>query len=67
MDELIMAVYRALGSGATVEQIHDACLEKKWSEEDIFLAIKAGENLYNATVKQIDELSKRPAPFGRTK
>lgn len=60
-----MAVYRALSSGATVEQIHDACVEKKWSEDDIFLAIKAGENLYNATVIQVDELSKRPAPFGR--
>jgi len=61
MDELIMAVYRAIGSGASLEQIHDACLEKSWTEEDIFLAIKAGENLYNATLKQIDELSKRCA------
>ena len=66
MDELIMAVYKALGvEGNTIAMIHAACIEKGWSEEDTFLAIKAGENLYNASVKQAEELSKRPAPFGR--
>ena len=62
-----MAIYRALTNGSTVDKIHAACIEKGWSEDDIFLGIKAGENLYHASLKQIEELSKRPAPFGRTK
>jgi hypothetical protein len=66
MDELIMAVYKAFGvEGNTVAMIHDACIAKGWSEEDTFLGIKAGENLYIASVKQAEELNKRPAPFGR--
>jgi hypothetical protein len=56
MESLIYAVVRNLGSGATIEQIHDAARQKGWSEEDVFLAIKAGEYLYNAIVKQQQEL-----------
>jgi hypothetical protein len=65
MESLIQAVVRALGAGASVEQIHDAALSKGWSEEDTFLGIKAGENLYNAILKQEQELSETPPPFGR--
>lgn len=66
MDELIWAVYKALGvEGNTIASIHDACIAKGWSEEDTFLGIKAGQNLYEASVKQAEELSKGPAPFGR--
>lgn len=46
MDELIQAVVRALGVGASTEDIHDAIIGKGWSEDDAFLAIKAGELLY---------------------
>ena len=65
MEELIQSVARALSIGATVEQIHDAALKKGWSEERIFLAIKAGENLYQASLKQKEELAKKPPPFAR--
>lgn len=58
MDELIMAIYKALGvEGNTVAMIHDACIAKGWSEEDTFLAIQAGLNLYNASIKQTEELA----------
>ena len=65
MDEFIMSVYRALNVGITTEQIREACLEKNYSEEEIFFGIKAGQNLYDAIVKQEEELKKRPPPFGR--
>lgn len=66
MDELILAVKRALGiKGMTVEKLHDAIIAKGWSEDDAFLAIKAGQNLYDAIVKQEEELAKRSPPFGR--
>ncbi len=48
MDELIQAVVRALGVGASLEDIHDAIISKGWTEDDTFLAIKAGELLYTA-------------------
>lgn len=64
-EELIQAVVRALGIGASIDQIHAAILEKGWTTDDAFLAIKAGVNLYEAIVKQEEELKVRPAPFGR--
>ena len=65
MDELIMGVFRLLTAGATIEDIHEACLTKGWDEATIFLAIKAGQNLYDALAKQKQELDARPPPFGR--
>ena len=65
MDELILAITKALAKNSSLENIHDACLAKGWKEEDIFLAIKAGQNLHRANVKQEAELKQRPAPFGR--
>lgn len=65
MDELIMAVFRLLSAGASIDDIHQACLTKGWAEDTIFLAIKAGQNLYDALVKQEKELDNRPLPFGR--
>lgn len=62
-----MKVYRALNVGATMDQIHDDCIINGFDEDEIFLAIKAGQNLHDAALIQIEELSKRPAPFGRTK
>lgn len=60
MENLIYAVVRALGTkGVTVKAIHDACIKKNWSEEDIFLAIRAGQNLYHAIQKQEHELRNR--------
>lgn len=40
-------------------------IDKGYSEDDVFLAIRAGENLYQAIEQQEEELTKRPAPFGR--
>lgn len=65
MDELILAVFKALQTGASVEQIHQAIIEKGWAEEDVFLGIQAGLNLFNAVTKQELELASRAPPFGR--
>jgi hypothetical protein len=65
MDELIHAVFRALQKGSTIEAIHQAILKTGWDEEEAFLAIKAGENLYQAVVQQEKELAAKPLPFGR--
>ena|ERR1700735_4958847 len=65
MDWLIEIVFRNLSVGATIEQIHEAMLKRGYSEEDLFLALKAGQNLYDAIETQEQELVSRPAPFGR--
>jgi hypothetical protein len=66
MDELINAVSGMFGiEGVTLDDIHSAIIAKGWSKEDAFLAIKAGENLYNAKLLQEKELAKQPPPFGR--
>ena len=59
MDELIQRVFRALNIGASIEDIHDAIIQKGWSEEDAFLAIKAGELLYNA-ISKVEEEKPKP-------
>lgn len=59
MEELIQAVVKALGIGASIEDIHDAIIERGWSEYDAFLAIKGGELLYNDIVKLEEEKQKR--------
>lgn len=64
-EEIIQAVFKALSAGADIDQLHEAMVEKGYSEEEIFLAIKAGENLYDALLKQHEELKARPLPFGR--
>jgi hypothetical protein len=64
MEDLIQAV-NALGIGASIDDIHSACLAKGWDEDSIFLAINAGQNLYDAIVKQEEDIKKRPNPFGR--
>lgn len=65
MDELIQAVVKALNKGMTIGQVHIAIIARGWSEDDAFLALKAGENLYNAIQIQEKELASRPPPFGR--
>lgn len=65
MDELIKAIAKALKNKSSLSKIHAAIVTKGWSEEDAFLALKAGENLYNANEKQEAELAARPLPFGR--
>lgn len=52
MDNLILSVVTALGIGADIEQIHDAIIAKGWSEDEAFLAIKAGEILYQGRVER---------------
>ena len=63
MDELIQAIANALKKGWNVDKIHSTCLVKGWSEDDIFLAIKAGELLFNA-IKEA-EANKKPPVFRR--
>jgi hypothetical protein len=65
MDELIKAVFEALENGSSIDAIHKAIIAKGWSGEDAFLAIKAGQNLYDGLEEQKKELAKRPLPFGR--
>jgi hypothetical protein len=59
MEELIQAVVRALGVGASIAEIHDAIIAKGWSEDDTFLAIKAGEILYKTIEEAEAAKSKR--------
>ena len=65
MEELIQAVVRALGVGVSIEDIHDAILDKGWSEEDAFLAIKAGELLYK-TIEEAEEAKAKRSIFRRS-
>lgn len=65
MDELIQAVAKALKNKHSIKGIHKAILDRGWSEDDAFLAIKAGENLHQAMVRVEEEIKKRPPPFGR--
>lgn len=65
MDELIQAVVRALGVGASIEDIHDAIISKGWTEDDAFLAIKAGELLYK-TIQEAEEAKVKRSVFRRT-
>jgi hypothetical protein len=65
MDELIQAVVRALGVGASTEDIHDAIIAKGWSESDAYLAFKAGEFLYK-TIQEAEEAKAKRATFRRS-
>jgi len=64
MEALIQSVVRALGIGASIESIHDAIIAKGWSEDDAFLAIKAGELLYK-TVSEAEEAKQKARVFRR--
>ena len=59
MEDLIQAVVRALNVGAPIEDIHDAIIKKGWSEDDAFLAIKAGEILYETIAEAEAEKQKK--------
>lgn len=59
MDELILSVFRALNIGASIEDIREAILEKGWTEEDAFLAIKAGEILYRG-IAEVEASKPKP-------
>lgn len=63
MDKLIQVVADALDKGWTVESLHDAILTKGWSEDDAFLAIKAGQLLLKS-IKEA-EAAKKQSPFRR--
>jgi len=65
VESYINSVVRALGVGASIEDIHDALIDKGCQEPDAFLIFKAGQHLYNSMVALELEISKRPKPFGR--
>ena len=46
MDEAILAVANALSDANSIDDIRQAFLDKGWNEDDIFLAIKGGEILF---------------------
>ena len=50
-ETVIITVATAISMGVDLEQIHDALVDKGWSEDDIFLFVKAAEllvqNRYN--------------------
>jgi hypothetical protein len=51
MEKLIQSIVAAMGqSGVTDEDIHDSIIEKGWSEDDAFLAMKAAAILYKDQV-----------------
>ena len=51
METFIQSIVTAMGIGASMEDIHDAAMERGWSEYDFFLAYKAAEMLYNDQVE----------------
>lgn len=60
MDKLIKAVAKALSiKSMTIDDIHSAIIAKGWSEEDAYLAIKAGELLYKTIEEAEAEKAKR--------
>lgn len=64
MEDLIQAIVKALGINIPIEDIHDACIVKGWSEEDTFLAIKAGELLYK-TIQEAEETKSKRSKIKR--
>ena len=65
IEDYINSVVKALGIGASIDDIHKALIEKGCQEYDVFLVIKAGELLYNSLKNKEQEIKSRPAPFGR--
>ena len=61
-DEAISSIARAYLQGRTTEEIAAACRENDWNEEDIFLAVKAGEIL-SQTIAQKDEEKRNRKPM----
>jgi hypothetical protein len=55
METLIKSIVKALGVGADLDQIVEAARDKGYNEETIFLAVKAGQNLYDALQLQEEE------------
>lgn len=47
---IICSIANLMRIGAEADQIHDALIDKEWSEDDIFLFIKAAEILIKDTV-----------------
>lgn len=62
MDEkLITNIAQALKFGSTIDNIHNILENKGFTENEIFLAIKAGEIF----LKHCDAYKKTPVSFGR--
>lgn len=64
MEELIQAIVKALGTPASLDDIHDAIIKRGWSEADAFLAMKAAEILY-ADIVKLEEEKRKNAVFRR--
>jgi hypothetical protein len=65
MDELIQRIARALGAGATLEQIRESIDDKFVPDEMFFLAFKSAELLLKWEAEHEIEMKRRPLPFGR--
>lgn len=44
-EQVIITIANAMTVGADLDQIHDSLIDKGWSEDDIFLFIKAAQIL----------------------
>lgn len=51
LDKLIVIAANALTIGLNKSEIRNAFLKKGWSEEEIYLAIKAGEIIFTDRIK----------------
>lgn len=59
LDELIQAVALALKKGWALDKLHKAILDKGWSSDDAFLAIKAAE-LLNQSIDEAEANKSKP-------
>lgn len=67
MNELLIKnITEALKFKVSVSEIHDVLKEKGFSEEEIFLSIKAGQIFLDHSDRLDKELSHRKLPFYRS-
>lgn len=51
IEQVIQSTINAIMVGASLSQIHDALIERGWSEDDIFLFIKAAQIIAQDRIK----------------
>lgn len=65
-ESLIKNITEALKFKVSVSEIHDILKEKGFSEEEIFLSIKAGQIFLDHSKNLDKELAQRKMPFYRS-
>jgi len=64
---MIKSIAEALKYEVSINHIHDVLKNRGFSEEEIFLAVKAGQFFLNHTNNIDRELAQRKLPFSRVK